>query len=236
VSAAILRQPIAEASAGALLKKLLLPDPTFEFHGSGAVNRTTAEIYIAEQFAKEYDAQISSFLPQILTMRCTEGLSAAVGLRQAGKEPLYLEHYFSEPVERLIQAGAAHKVVRSRIVEVGNLVATQRGASHLLFILVSALLQKQGTEWMVFTATRQVTQILRRLKFETVFLAEADQSKMAAEDVAAWGQYYRHQPHVVAGDLSQLPKLFANNRILKGVAEYYEQIIGDLSKQFAKGQ
>ena len=68
---------------GMLLKKLLLPNPTFELHEKHSTSRTKVENYIAQHFEQVYDAQVCSFSPVLMTMRCNSAFSAAVGMRSA---------------------------------------------------------------------------------------------------------------------------------------------------------
>ena len=165
-------------NASSSLKKIMLPNPTFELHNHFTRSRQNVEAYIADQFSREYGAKIDAFLPQLLTMRCRSGFSAAVGLRQAENDVLFLEQYLSQSIEQAITDMAQIDVKREDIIEIGNLVATQRGASHLLFILIAAMMNKAQKQWMVFTATGQVAKILRKFKFDTLTLCHADAEKM----------------------------------------------------------
>ena len=222
-----------KTNAGSLLKKLLLPNPVFELHEQHALSRSKVETYIAQHFEKIYGAQVGSFLPTLMTMRCRSGYSAAVGLRPAAQSELFLEQYLDTAVEDAIREKTGTNVNRDQVIEIGNLVATQKGSSHLMFILIAAALIKTDHKWMVFTATGQVAKILRRLNFNTVTLCEADQSRLAQnEDTDQWGEYYNANPQVLAGDLTQVSDLIHGNRLIHYVVKYYWRAVRTLANHF----
>jgi len=222
-----------KTNVGTLLKKLLLPNPVFELHEPHSSSRSKVETYIAQHFEKIYGAQVCSFLPTLMTMRCKSGFSAAVGLRPASQSELFLEQYLDTSVEKAIQRQTNKSVNRNEIIEIGNLVATQKGTSHLMFILIAASLIKTEHKWMVFTATGQVAKILRRLNFTTITLGDADQSRlMKHDDTDQWGEYYSANPQVLAGDLTQVFDLINGNRLISYVVKYYWRTVRKLSNHF----
>jgi len=222
---------VSDIRTGLLLKKLILPTPKFKLHRQYSSSRLAVEAYIAQHFEREYGAQIFSFLPMLITMQCKTKYSSAMGIRSATQSTLFLEQYLNKPIEVMINHISKKSFHRHEIVEIGNLVATQRGASHLMFILVAAALIRTNVKWMVFTATPQVTKILARLKFKTITLCEADQSKLQAQETSTkqWGKYYKSRPIVLAGDLSQTQRLISNNRVISQVVNHYEDVVATLS-------
>lgn len=223
-----------QTKQGLLLKKLLLPNPDFSLHNRFSRQRQAVENYIATQFKKEHDATIQTFMPVLMTMQCCGQYSAAAGLRHADSGSLYLEQYLDLPVEKVIKQYADTLPERSRIVEIGNLVATRRGASHLLFILIAAALIQSGADWMVFTATAQVERILKRFQFKTHILCKAAPERLnPATQLEQWGSYYQCEPNVLAGDLSHASALIENSHILGFVVNYYKELIDDLAQRFA---
>ncbi len=223
-----------ERRSGILLKKLLLPNPKFKLHREYSAQRKRVESYIAEHFRQKYDAKIASFLPMLLSMQCQSGYSAAMGIRSAAHAELFLEQYLDNPVETTLEQSLniaeKQSVSRDQVVEIGNLVATRRGASQLMFVLVAAALIKTDARWMVFTATPQVEKILRRLKFNTVTLCEADRNKLSSpQQREQWGKYYNTRPQVLAGDLTQVYELIENNRLLRYVVNHYRDVVQNLA-------
>jgi hypothetical protein len=222
-----------KTNVGTLLKKLSLPNPVFELHEPHSSSRSKVETYIAQHFEKVYGAQVCSFLPTLMTMRCKSGFSAAVGLRSATQSKLFLEQYLDTSVEKAIEKQTNKSINRNEIIEIGNLVATQKGTSHLMFILIAAALIKTEHKWMVFTATGQVAKILHRLNFSTITLCEADQSRLARnKNKDQWGEYYSANPQVLAGDLTQVYDLIHGNRLINYVVKYYWRAVRKLSNHF----
>ncbi len=232
IAATPLSTNVNERRTGILLKKLMLPNPAFKLHRELSDGRNNVETYIANHFEREYGARIGSFLPMLITMQCRSDYSAAMGIRSAAQSPLYLEQYLNSTIEASIElaANTPASVKRSEIVEIGNLVATRRGASQLMFILVAAALIKTDAKWMVFTATPQVAKILRRLKFKTITLCEADQNRLSDQSERdQWGEYYNSHPQVLAGDLTQVYDLIQNSRLLRHVVKHYDDVVQKLS-------
>lgn len=65
-----------------------------------APGRQATEAFIGARFALEHGARISHFLPLLLALRDAEGvLQAAVGIRSALDQSLFLERYLPQPVE-----------------------------------------------------------------------------------------------------------------------------------------
>lgn len=225
---------VSDLKTGLLLKKLLLPNPAFRLHRQYSHSRIAVEAYIAQHFEREYGAQICSFLPMLITMRCKDNYSAAMGIRSATQSTLFLEQYLDQSIEDGIQSLTGRSFHRNEIVEIGNLVATQRGASHLMFILVAAALIRTNVKWMVFTATPQVSKILGRLKFKTITLCEANLNRLEEQhdsrfNHGEWGEYYTTKPQVLAGDLSQTHQLISNNRMIGQVVKHYDDVVTTLS-------
>jgi len=222
---------VSDIRTGLLLKKLILPTPKFKLHRQYSSSRLAVEAYIAQHFEREYGAQIFSFLPMLITIQCKAEYSSAMGIRSATQSTLFLEKYLDKPIEEMIQHITKKAFHRHEIVEIGNLVATQRGASQLMFILIAAALIKTNVKWMVFTATPQVSKILARLKFKTIALCEADQKKLQPRVSATnqWGKYYKSRPMVLAGDLSQTQRLISNHRVINQVVNHYEDVVATIS-------
>jgi hypothetical protein len=164
--------------------------------------RNKVEIFIARQFREVHGAQISVFMPQLLALFDDQGeVRAAVGMRDAGVERLFLEYYLDAPVEQAI-ADKAEPVgtvaERERIVEIGNLASIDRNASRNLFKLLASRLAAENFQWAVFTGCSSLHRMFAILGIETACLGRALQSRLPA-DQQTWGGYYEDNPHVVAG-------------------------------------
>jgi len=158
--------------------------------------------FIKGAYRQHFGASLSSLMPELCALIDVDGLPRAVaGFRQATDNPLFLEQYLSSPVEQQIAAATGEAVRRSAIWEVGNLATRCPGAARYFVHRAAAALAERGAEWAVFTGTRRVVAVFRRLGLPLITLAQADPARLQ-EDAAHWGTYYQHAPRVVAGRIS----------------------------------
>ncbi len=139
---------------------------------AGSARRNELEQYVRAAFACKHGAAVRTFMPTLLSFRDRSGvLRGVVGVRGAHEEPLYLEQYLDLPIESALAAALAQRprasahgtgvVVRSDIVEVGNLAGGScRAAVRMVSQLPSYLLELRY-RWIVFTATSALRGILR---------------------------------------------------------------------------
>jgi hypothetical protein len=160
--------------------------------------RAEIEAFIAERFRKVYGAQVSHFCAHLLGLRDEAGSwHAAAGYTPAASGALFLEQYLDYPIEAALSERLGHDVPRARIVEVGNLAAVPPGFARSFVSELGRHLVALGYQWAVFTATRDVRNLLRRLCFDAQALAPASRARLAVG--ATWGSYYAREPHVMAG-------------------------------------
>ena len=164
--------------------------------------REKVETFITRQFREVHGAQIFVFMPQLLALFDDQGaVRAAVGIRDAGVERLFLEYYLDTSVEQAIadKARPAGTVaVREQIVEIGNLASIDRCASRALFKLLARRLSSEDFQWAVFTGCSSLHRMFAILGLETVGLGRALQARLPL-DQQTWGGYYEDNPQVVAG-------------------------------------
>ncbi len=172
--------------------------PKFALHVPGSRDRAGVETYISQKFLRSYDAQIGIFMPDLLTVSCGDSYSAALGIRNAASGRLYLENYLESDIETVLANRLSVTVQRDRLVEIGNLVSTWRGSSQLLFLFLTLVLERIGCEWVAFTATEEVAQLIRKMNFKAVTLCEARREQVGG-DAGKWGSYYETRPRVMAG-------------------------------------
>lgn len=213
-----------------LLRRLLTPGPTFEVTGPDDAERAQVEASVAEKFHSAWQARVTHFLPQLLSMQCMGACSAVAGIRPAASGTLFLEHYLDLPAEQALAAAAGKTVQRRELVEIGNLVASQRGASHLLFLVLTAALHRAGYQWMVFTATRPLRNNLQKLGFPMLMLAAATPERLNASERREWGSYYQSEPQVMAGSLDVAMQLIAERPLLRRVLRLYRYQINYLAE------
>ena len=100
-------------------------------------HRRQVERFIAQRFLEMHGARISIFMPVLVALFDEDGeVRAAVGIRSAEAERLFLEYYLDESIERAISSHARQPLAipsRERIVEIGNLASIDRRASRKLF-------------------------------------------------------------------------------------------------------
>jgi hypothetical protein len=208
---------------------LLSPGPAFRLHSSSAPERDQVKQYVSDQFQEIHGATIRDFMPLLLTMSCDNHLSAAVGIRPAQGQRLFLEQYLSETVEKTVSRITGQSVERGNVTEIGNLVATKRGSSQLLFLILTAVLQATTSEWLVFTATPGVQKSIRRLGFRFHTLGDADPSLLDDPTcLKNWGSYYEGRPQVVAGSLSEAMVVLSDRKVYKYLISHYQSSIDAL--------
>jgi len=163
--------------------------------------RSELEGYIARCYARRHQAAIEHYLLHLLVLKNGQQTYAALGLNSAHHQTLFLEAYLDKPVEQVISQQFGTPVDRARVVEIGNLAATQRAASTLLFTLLSALLDQAGYRWIVFTATPCVQALVASMGFSLQAIGEAKAERIDAAD--NWGSYYEARPQVMLGCIDE---------------------------------
>ena len=221
--------PRIDARAARRLARLLNPAPAFQAHLPGSPERARVENYIATQFRSVHGATIHDYMPVLLTMGCHGLTTAATGVRAAATQPLFLEQYLSAPVERAVGELAGHRVTRNSVAEIGNLVATQGGSSYLLFMVLTAVLQQAGFEWVVFTATPQVQKVLAYLGLQVHVLCEADPARLTQSSATEWGRYYQSKPKVVAGNVADAMQMLNERMLYSSVLTLFRNPIDELA-------
>ena len=166
--------------------------------------RCSSEEFVRATFARSYGARLSSFYPLLLGIRRRPGVYEAVaGIRPAGGEALFLEHYLDSPVERLLG------VDRSRIVEIGNLSPAGAGQARWLICMISAFLTGAGFFSVVFTAVPKLSNAFRRMGLPLRRLGDARPDRLPVGVAEDWGTYYESRPAVFSGDLDLGFRAFA---------------------------
>ena len=173
--------------------------------------RAELEDYVRAAFLAKHGAVVRSFMPTLLAFRDRAAvLRGVVGVRGADEERLYLEQYLDRPVEdalaTALDARGSEGVHRGRIAEVGNLAGNNCRAAVRMVAHVPAHLMSYGYQWIVFTATGALQQILAGFGAPLVELARANHASVAtASD--EWGRYYETDPRVYAGCLADADRL-----------------------------
>lgn len=167
-----------------------------------AAERAAAEAFIRGIYANAYDASLDVRYPTLMSIGGEHGISAAMGLRDAGHERLFLEHYLDRPVEDAIFEATGESVKRSEIIEVGNLASSGLGAAKYLYLAFHAYAYERGYRYAAVTATSALARSFEHMGLKAHWLAKADPARLPGKG-AGWGSYYDAQPQVIAGDIAQ---------------------------------
>jgi Thermostable hemolysin len=219
-----------------LLERLISPLPEFQLTTSKDPAAEPTKLFVQHCYRRAYGAEVQHFLPWLLTMNCIRHCSGVAGLQPATVKPLFLEQYLNDSIERLLSHRSGESVGRTSIVEVGNLVALRKGASHLLFLVFTAVLHARGYEWIVFTATKALRNNLNKLGFALTELAAIDPTALPPAVQSEWGSYYQTEPKVMAGRLSDAMALINSRTLYRHVLKLYQPLINQLAAQLPAGK
>jgi hypothetical protein len=225
----------------------------FDLHGSDSLARPALQRYIAQQFARVHQAHVTRFMPLLLQMhphRATaihnspvvhggsavhEGCADAaatqgvVGLNPGCSGEMFLELYLDSPIEQSVAGVVGQPIDRASLIEIGNLAVSQRGSGLLLFVIMTCALQAAGYQWMVFTATREVEKLIRRLGYVPTCVATASAAKLG-DEAHAWGRYYATNPRVMLGNLADAARVLRTNPRLDDLFARHEADIQRLAQ------
>lgn len=216
------------------LRRLLAPGPDFCLIDHHHPQRESLREFIRQQFHHHHGARITAFHPLLLTLSCLGNYRAALGIRCAAADHLFLEHYLDDTADRVLSSALkGHPVARDQIVEIGNLVSTLNGATQLLFLVLVAMLHRAGYPWVMFTATPQVQRSIARLGFAVTPLCRADPERVPG-GAKQWGRYYDNVPEVIAGDIRASMAICDRSRLMRAALQLYDIQIDALARQLTK--
>lgn len=196
---------------------------------AGEPGRAEAESFVTDKFRTAWQARVETFMPWLISLQCLGHCSAVAGIRPAASEKLFLEEYLDAPVEQVLGRVVGRSIPRRDIVEIGNLAASQRGSSHLLFLIFTATLHAAGYRWIVFTATQALRNNLEKLGFPLQLLAKADPALLDPTQQAEWGSYYASDPQVMVGSLDEAMRLASERPVPRRVLRHYREQVASLS-------
>ena len=180
---------------------------------AGSPARAILERQVAAKFSTRYDAQLDHFYPFLLALKNAQRPLAIAGLRPARDGALFLENYLDCLAEQAVSSAFRTPVDRGQIVEIGNLVSTEPGASYVLFSVLAPLLRDAGFRWVICTATAQVEGMLNKMRLAPKRVCAASPERLG-EEAANWGTYYESKPHVIVGDLELAASRLGRHPIL----------------------
>lgn len=155
--------------------------------------------FIQRRFLQAYGAQPELRIPRLLALSTGKGsLLAAVGVRNAGDERLFLEDYIDAPAETLVPGEAG--LHRSHLAEIAHLAGVEAGVSRFLFAGLTLWLRSRGYRWIAFTGTDQLRNSFRRMGIPAHIIAPADPTRLP-DGGRGWGAYYDHRPIVMTANV-----------------------------------
>ena len=158
--------------------------------------RHDTEAFVREVFLKAYRAKLNTFYSLLVSINYPDGEYAAVaGVRPAGSEALFSEHYLDKPVDQILG------VERCKIVEIGNLAPASAGQARWLICTMTEFLTAAGFTHVVFTAVPRLYNAFGRMGLPLTKLADARQEQLPGRSAAEWGSYYDSKPAVYTGDI-----------------------------------
>jgi len=162
--------------------------------------REPLEAFIQQVFRQAYEAQISTFYPELISItRADRSFAAVAGFRSA-HHALFAEYYLEQPIESLL-AKYDPAIERSGIVEVGNLAPASAGQARWLIAALTSFLYSAGFTWVVFTAVPALHNAFSRMGMPLTTLAKADEQRLSPKLKDNWGRYYEANPMVYAGKI-----------------------------------
>ena len=175
--------------AGSMRLDLELMDPSHP-------ERATTEAFVRAVFKDAYDARLTTFYPLLMSIIWPDNRYAAIaGVRPAGAETLFSEHYLDAPIEELLG------VAREKIVEIGNLAPASAGQARWLICTLNAFMSGAGFTHVVFTAVPRLRNAFRRMGLPLLKHTDARPECLPAAEVREWGSYYNSRPAVYSGDI-----------------------------------
>ncbi|SFL99145.1 thermostable hemolysin [Marinobacter zhejiangensis] len=178
--------------------------------------------FIRRRFRQAYDALPTLRIPRLLALTTRHGsLLAAVGVRNAQAEALFLEDYIDQPVEQLIPAISQPE--RHQIAEIAHLAGVEAGVSRFLFPALTVWLKAQGYQWVAFTGTDQLRNSFQRMGIQIRAIADADPARLA-DGGRGWGRYYDSHPMVMVANVEEAYVAIKASGFLNRIHPYGPQV------------
>jgi hypothetical protein len=158
--------------------------------------------FVRHTYASWFGARLDVVMPELCALLGPDDEPHAVaGFRHAADDRLFLEQYLDIPIETAIMTATGADAKRVEIWEVGNLATRCPGAARDFVATAARQLASRGAGWAVFTGTRRVVAIFRRLGIPLLTRAPATPDRVAGGG-DGWGDYYEHTPRVLLGRIS----------------------------------
>jgi Thermostable hemolysin len=167
------------------------------------VSRRRVERFIEHAYYRQFGSAIVSHYPTLMSLeRPEKTIIAALGIRRATCNRLFLEQYFEQSIEHLVSEAVGKTVDREAIIEIGNLASRGRMSTARLIVATAGQLSGCSDAYAVVTATEELRKTLTSFGFAWTSLGPARAQRLP--DLGhSWGLYYQHDPQVVVGVVGQ---------------------------------
>jgi hypothetical protein len=197
---------VSMAGEDAGLEKTRRPECLHVLPRNAAIQRGRVEHFIERRFLDRFGSIISDHYPTLLSLQNEAGeVLAALGLRSAAGESLFLERYFDEPVEHVISDALGVIPARADILEMGNLASIGRSPSARLIAAAALYLATCRYRYAVVTATEELRRMLGSFGFAWRALG-APRVDRLPDLGRSWGRYYEQDPLILVGRIQQPSK------------------------------
>jgi hypothetical protein len=170
---------------------------------NATVQRARVERFIERRYLDRFGSRIVEHYPILLSLQSDDGnVRATIGLRNASREPLFLERYFDEPIERMISHATGATPARADILEIGNMASIGRTASARLIAASASYLSTSRCRYAVVTATEELRRMLGSFGFAWRALGAARADRLE-DHGRSWGSYYEQNPEILVGEIRQ---------------------------------
>ncbi len=164
-----------------------------------ATARRAIEDFIEAVYGERFGATIRCGYPAVMAVYGKdESIEAALGLRHAADQDLFLEQYLDLPIEALLSVRLGVRVARHQIVEIGSLASHSWRASIRLILATSARLASGRACYGVVTATRELRRNFAAFGVACAALGPARAERLPDRG-ACWGRYFQHDPQILVG-------------------------------------
>ncbi len=170
------------------------------------LGRARVESFIERGYFDRFGSVVADHYPTLLSLENRRGdVLAALGIRNAANERLFLERYFDEPIELVLSQAIGTALARPQILEVGNFASIGRGASARLIAAAATYLKSCRCRYAVATATEELRNLLGSFGFAWHRLGTARAERLSDQG-RSWGRYYEQNPEILVGEILQAPE------------------------------
>lgn len=157
--------------------------------------------FVADRYAEQHGAKPCMDYGHwhVIHARAEQPM-AALAVRRAADETLFLETYLGVSIEAAVSEAFGSPVERNAIVEIGCLAAAPTPAMLKLWGKAAISLSEQH-RIAVATLTLPLRKMFARVGLPFIELAKADPALLRGAARDNWGRYYETQPIVCAGDI-----------------------------------